>query len=261
MYAVKRIKQATILGTGKVLYKYMKLALVGLALMFSSISITMAASNSNAFITTWQTDISDYFNNYNDREIVIPAQGTGYNYSIDWGDDSHNDNVTGSIAHTNGQEGTYSVSITGVFPHFYTAAENHTRLRLVSIEQWGDIQWRSIESAFLWCNNLVLNATDQPGLSQVSSMKNMFSFANLVNRNINHWDVSSVTSINGMFAHAFKFNRSLASWDTSSVLNMSSMFASASSFNHPIEGSDISNVRDMRSMFKKNGGFKHSLSD
>ena len=44
-----------------------------------------------------------------------------------------------------------------------TVFENASRLR--SIDQWGDISWTTMESAFLDAGNMTYNATDAPDLS------------------------------------------------------------------------------------------------
>ena len=47
-------------------------------------------------IMTWKTDNEGVSG---DTEIMIPTTGDGYNYTIDWGDGTTSDNVTGSITH------------------------------------------------------------------------------------------------------------------------------------------------------------------
>ena len=68
------------------------------------------------FITTWKTDNQGASN---DNQITIPATGTGYDYSVAWGDRTTDSNVTGDITHTCATAGTYTVTITGAFPRIY----------------------------------------------------------------------------------------------------------------------------------------------
>lgn len=64
------------------------------------------------FITKWRTTI-------NNEIITIPATGSGYNYSVDWGDGNTSTGQTGDALHTYSLPGIYSVSITGTFPRIY----------------------------------------------------------------------------------------------------------------------------------------------
>ena len=105
----------------------------------------IASSNCplNAFVTTWQTDIEYQY----DNSITIPTQSGGYNYTIDWGDGNSDTAVTGDITHHYDTPGTYTVSITGDFPriHFNYGQD---RAKIISIDQWGDMEWLSMEDAF-----------------------------------------------------------------------------------------------------------------
>jgi hypothetical protein len=49
-----------------------------------------------------------------------------------------------------------------------------TRTYLTGVTQWGSTAWASMESAFRYCANLNITATDVPNLSSVSSMRSMF---------------------------------------------------------------------------------------
>src|SRR5690606_5787125 len=62
-----------------------------------------------AFVTRWEVKPDDL-------DIHIPTSGSGYNYSIDFGDGNSASNVTGAISHTYDSPGVYTVSITGSFP-------------------------------------------------------------------------------------------------------------------------------------------------
>ncbi|MEL0643111.1 BspA family leucine-rich repeat surface protein [Olleya sp. Ti.3.14] len=211
------------------------------------------------FITTWEvTDGS--------LDIEIPASTDpvySYNYSVDFGDGTIlSTNNIYSTSHTYAQAGTYTVSITGNYskPNF-TSASYLSQLKIKSIEQWGDIQWESMENAFRGCSNLVINATDAPDLSQVTSLKFMFGQAASLNQSINHWDVSTITNMEDMFQGASLFNQPLNNWDVSNVTNMKRMFFYATSFNQPINTWDVSNVEDMYGMFYQAHAFNQPLNN
>lgn len=218
------------------------------------------------FVTTWKTD-----NNGETEvnQIMIsthandPFENFTYNYNVDWGDGTSDSELTGDITHTYASAGTYTVSITGSFPglKFSTFSFQTDNEKLLSVEQWGDIQWQTMEDAFLDCTNLVINAEDAPDLSTVTDMNSMFSGAATFNQDISHWDVSSVTNMSGMFANADAFNQDISEWDVSSVTSMRAMFAGADTFNQNLSAWDVSSVTNMALMFKNARDFNGELND
>ena len=126
----------------------------------------------DAFITTWVTDNPG---TSNDNQITIPTHiDSSYNYIVDWGDGTLETGITGDATHTYSTSGTYTVKIKGSFPRIYF---NNTgdRRKLVSIDQWGNNTWESMDLSFWGCQSLMLNATDAPDLSNVTSLRRMFS--------------------------------------------------------------------------------------
>ena len=194
------------------------------------------------FITTWRTV-------WNKEEINIPTNsGSSYNYTVDWGDGSSDTHLAGDATHRYASPGIHTVTITGDFPHVYfdwSPGANKIR----TVEQWGDIQWASMERAFAGCKNLEINATDAPDLSAVTNMSFMFTKADAFNQDIGRWDVSNVTSMSLMFYGATAFNQDIGSWDVSNVTNMLGMFWNATAFNRDIGSWDVSNVTSMLGMF------------
>lgn len=195
------------------------------------------------FITTWQTTT--------DNEcITIPTfLGEYYDYEVDWGDGTTTTGHTGDATHTYISAGTYQVSILGDFPRIYF---NNTgdKDKIISIDQWGEIEWTSMENAFLGCTNLAGQATDTPVLAGVSSLSSMFRNASLFNQDIGDWDVSSVSDLSRMFDGATVFNQDIGSWNTINVTDMSRMFFNATSFDQDLSDWDVSNVSKMNLMFK-----------
>src|SRR5690625_7911682 len=104
---------------------------------------------------------------------------------------------------------TYRVEIKGTFPRLdFTAfdAASPDSLKLLSVKQWGDVRWESMEYAFARATNLEIHAADAPDLREVTSMKCMFAGAASVNSDFNPWNVSSVTSMASMFEMSIAFN-------------------------------------------------------
>ncbi len=228
------------------------------------------------FITTWEVQASDF--NGGDRVFFNASEDFTYNYSVDWGDGSVETGLTSDASHSYAADGTYTVKITGDFPHFST-----DYFRFESLEQWGDIVWESMEASF-FRDEFGINATDAPNLSSGPSFERMFADANIGNPNLNGWDVSTITNMSDMFSGsdfngdisdwdvsavtdmrsifsgARSFNNDLSNWNTSNVVNMRGMFASASAFNSPIGDWDVSKVTTMQSMFGGAKVFNQDLS-
>ena len=171
-----------------------------------------------------------------------------YNYSIDWGDGTTSSNVLDSKSHLYPNEGTYTISISGIYPRIDICP--------LSIEQWGDMQWSSMREVFDDCksNKILLNATDTPNLSHVTDMRGMF-YNNtdyedkfIFNETIGSWDVSNITNMEFMFYGNENFNQDISSWNISNVTNMESMFQSTN-FNQDISSWDVSNVTNMHQLF------------
>ena len=162
--------------------------------------ITVTRLSQDDFVTTWQTSGAD-------ESITIPTTGTGYDYTVDWGDGTaattHADaDASTDATHIYNMAGTYVVSISGTFPRIYFN-DGGDKDKIIAINQWGNNQvWTSMESAFSGASNLAGQATDVPNLSNVTNMASMFSNASSFNQDISKWDVSSVTDMNFMFSAA-----------------------------------------------------------
>ena len=207
-----------------------------------------AQDSTESFTTTWRTAAAS-------EEIYIPTKGgsdvTDYDFSINWGDGTEQDIMRDdpNPSHTYDAAGTFTVKITGTFPHFYLNNKADIRAKLLSVEQWGNIAWESMNSAFYGASNLTINATDVPDLSRVTDMAGMFWSATAFNQDIGAWNVSSVQYMSNMFLNARAFNQDIGAWNVSNVENMSAMFQVARAFNQDIGGWNVSNVENMSNMF------------
>lgn len=206
-----------------------------------------------SFITTWLVPSDNY-------EIKIPTTGSGYDYTVDWGDGTIEANFTGNAKHTYATAGTYTVKVSGDFPRIHFNGQNSAN-DILTIEQWGDIQWETMDEAFYDCVNLTLHASDAPDLSQVKNMNQMFWGATSMNSDLNHWDMSNVEETNAMFYEASAFNGDISSWNLSNVNNMRYMFFKAHSFNGDISNWDVSNVTNMEFLFYEAESFNGELNN
>ena len=202
------------------------------------------------FITTWVPTDNDivvphnpaYIGSYSYDFILTNISGTGGNAS--------SSGVSGGVTITGLTPGdTYQLEITGDFPAIYFNGNTTPASELMTIEQWGDISWQSMNNAFNRCQNLTITATDAPDLSTVTDMTSMFQSCNSLTGDFTGWDVSNVQNMSSLFSSAIGFDEDISGWDVSSVTNMSHMFDQAQTFNQAIGSWDVSNVQDMSFMF------------
>ncbi len=141
---------------------------IGIVMIVSCLNQAHAAP-SDDFVIVVKSD------NPGPSGFTIPTQGSGYNYNVDCNDDG----ILEATAQTGdytcdysalGGPGTHTVRIkdnsgnrTG-FPRisFNSAV---SRLKIISIAQWGTGTWDTMRSAFSNTSNMTVDATDVPDLS------------------------------------------------------------------------------------------------
>ena len=223
--------------------------------------------DTTSFITKWKTTTPS-------ESITIPTTGTGYNYTIDFGDGTVLTGQTGNVTHTYAVAGTYTVKISGTFPQMYFN-NGGDRLKIQSIEQWGTTSRSGVyQFTYYGCENLVANYTDRPNFANVTHVTNFFydckkfngslnginvsgvlkflSFfrgCTIFNQDISGWDVSSANDMGNMFRDALAFNQNISGWNVGNVTSMANMFRNATSFNQNLGGWNITKVTDMSNMF------------
>ena len=93
------------------------------------------------FITTWETKADG-------ESITIPTTGTGYSYTVNWGDGTSDTTIyTGNATHPYATIGEYDVKITGTFPRIYFN-NGGDKAKIIAIKSWGSIEWQSMADAF-----------------------------------------------------------------------------------------------------------------
>ncbi len=222
--------------------------------LFFIVSLFTAGFAQNEFITTWQTTSSN-------ETITIPTTGSGYNYTVAWGDGTEDTSITGDASHTFTTPGTYTVKIKGDFPRIYINGNFAARDKIISVDQWGTQQWTSMESAFRRCSLLVINATDAPDLSLAKSMKKMFEMtSSLVDHggNIGNWDVSTIENMEEVFDSS-NFNENISTWNVSAVKDFSSMFFRNTSFNQNLDSWNTSAGEVFSYMFQDATAFNGAI--
>ena len=225
-----------------------------------SAQVPLQIQAATPFVTTWKTDNEG---ESDDNQITITTSPNfEYNFNIDWGDGSANENITGDITHTYATPGEYQISITGRFPQTFFDFFNNTAdaNKLLSVDVWGNRVWLSMEFAFAGAANLVINDNQAPDLSRVTSMLGTFASAVNFTGDVSQWDVSNVTDMTGLFFSVENFNSDLSSWDVSNVTSMEFMFSEATAFNSDITQWDVSSVTNMASMFSNATAFNQDIS-
>lgn len=225
--------------------------------LLMAIAISSNLFAQKPFVTTWKTDNPGISK---DNQIAIPTIGFGYHYTVDWGDGHVESGITGDAIHLYKTPGTYEVAITGAFPSIYFNNAGD-RQKLLSVDQWGDINWKSMTRAFRGCANLKLKAKDAPNLKEVTDMSGMFEGAIRLNEPINHWNVSNVQNLSRMFKEAALFNQKLDGWKVDQVTDMSGLFWGATSFNQRIGSWDVNNVNNMSYMFWNAKAFNQEIGN
>ena len=225
-------------------------------MMFELGGSTARASNNalmpGAFVTTWQTTSAG-------ETITIPIDSFPGSYTVAWGDGNVTTH-TSHATHTYAAAGNHTVSISGDGLTMSLDSDRNNAAKLVSIDQWGDAQWKSMSRAFYTASNMIYNATDAPDLSEVTDMSLMFGSASSFDGDLSGWDVSGVKKMSSMFWGASSFNGNISTWDVSSVTDMYSMFNGASKFNGDLPEWDVSRVTNMESTFARAPVFDSDLS-
>ncbi|KAF2519310.1 BspA family leucine-rich repeat surface protein [Flavobacterium salilacus subsp. salilacus] len=227
-------------------------------LLFIFCFITYFINAQAPFITTWEVFSGD--------TIIVPIiedDDVPDSYTIDFGDGTVLTGQSGSVSHTYANSGIYTITISGNFSRirFIDNDDVVNATKLLTIEQWGDIEWTNMEAAFAGCSNLIIEATDVPDLNNVENMSNMFSNCSSLNQPLDNWDVSNVTNMAFMFLYASSFNQSLSNWDVSNVVGMDGMFSGATLFNQPLNSWNVSNVLNMSFMFSRADSFNKPLDN
>ena len=178
------------------------------------------------FIVTYDTN--------SNKTIKVPVKSDNGFFTIDWGDGNvttYYDDINVTPYTYKDTQDTHQVKIYGITSvihgnAFWTNGFNELHNQLLSIDQWGDTKWTSMNSAFTDCTNLTLNANDTPNLSNVTEMNQMFkNTAISTNSKMSEWDVSGVKNMSSLFYEASNFNQDISRWDVSNVETMSDMLS------------------------------------
>jgi len=157
--------------------------------------------------------------------FVLPVTDkSAGSYFVDWGDGGAEEEFTtiGNKSHTYAAQGTYQIKVRGGLTSliFNNAGD---RLKLIYIDQWGNIKLTSCNAMFYNCSNMNSRALDSPNTRNVLSMKLMFSGCTTFNQSLAHLYTANVTSMENMLSWCSSFKQSLATLSLASATNLSLM--------------------------------------
>jgi len=106
--------------------------------------------------------------------MEIPTYGSGYDYSVKWGDGVITSGHTTDASHTYAAHGVYTLEITGSFPQFYFFSAAYSN-KLISIDNWGNINYSTSQNrAFNGTINLASLSNDISWINAVTDISVMF---------------------------------------------------------------------------------------
>jgi surface protein len=190
------------------------------------------------FEMTWETTGGN-------QTLSLPLMnGQAYDFEIAWGDGLTGKYTASNLttaSHLYVDTGTYQIRVWGTFPQI---SFNNTgnKLNLLSIDQWGSIEWKSFANAFRGASNLDVLAEDIPHMAEVTGMAYMFAGTAVSSGNFVGWDTSNVVDMSYLFQNATKFNQPLGSWEVSNVTTMQNMFNGASVFDQNLSNWQLSSI-------------------
>lgn len=217
-----------------------------LLLIVLPILLMSAVGNAqDGFITTWETTTDG-------DSIIIPTNSvSSYDYTVNWGDGTTTSNHTENAKHIYSSKGIYTVEITGTFQRICFGCESSDNAKkLKTIEQWGNLDWSTMSSAFRNCSEMTYNATDVPRLTGfgIPRFTAMFANAKKFNGDISNWNVGSVIETSAMFEGATSFNQDLGSWNMTRIRFATRMFDDSgmdpANYNATLAGWASQNLRE-----------------
>ena len=231
----------------------MMFMLVTLFMMLSQISYAAASD----MITEWTIPSTN-------TAIKLPAQGTGLNITVDWGDGSATETFTTSFpTHNYATAGTYEIKVWGTCPQWgnyssstvSTTSNYYTYTQyLTKVKQFGELN--TTRYGFAQCKKLTEvsgdNLVKEKTFEKVTDMSYMFSnCSGLTSLNVSKFDTSNVTSMSFMFYNCSNLTSlDVSKFDTSKVTRMSYMFYYCSNLTSlDVSKFDTSNVTSMSYMF------------
>lgn len=160
--------------------------------------------------------------------FVLPTIGAGYDATVDWGDGTTTELIgsPGNVTKVYSEAKEYQISITGTFPRIYFN-NGGDRLKLKSIDNWGNIQWQSFERAFYGCSNLVT----AHGIADTSAvMRFDYAFngcSSLQTLDVSGWNTEKVKNFQEAFRNCSILKGDFSSLSIKAATNLFLMFSNS----------------------------------
>ena len=175
---------------------------------------------------------SDNAGTSNDDQFTLPLPSAGtYDCVIDWGDGGAPEakNTNTSVTHTfAGGAGTYTITISGTFPQIYFN-NGGDKLKLLSVEDLGDVGWTSFINAFYGCASMTSFDGGTTNTASVTTMHYMFNgCSGLTSLDVSGFDTALVTTMHYMFSGCSGLTSlDVSGFDISSMTSATNMFLSS----------------------------------
>lgn len=215
------------------------------------------------FVSTWKTDNLSSGSS-TATQVKLPLVSTGnYNFVVEWGDGTQSTITAWNVGNTHAYSvaGTYQITIKGTCDGWQFNSTGD-RLKLLSVQTWGNLRLGDTGRYFGGCSNLDLTGvTDILNLTGTLSLYYAFGGCTALTTvgRMNEWDTSNVTSMRLVFQQATNFNQNIGAWNVSNVTNMQLMFSQATNFNQNIGTWNVGKVTDMQGTFSQAINFNQNI--
>ena len=219
------------------------------------------------------------------RTVTLPlydsAPAVTYDFTINWGDGSSEDNVTAAddserIHEFPEDAGTviYTVTMSSV-EHSgsddrvgnFKFNNSGDKLKLTKITNWGSYIF-VIDDAFWGCEELEITAEDAPDLSLCTAAAGLgHAFDNCLKitsiGDAAAWDVSGIKAFNYMFESCILFNQDIGMWNVTASTTFAAMFQNCWAFNQDISPWTLNTSAEisLSNLFTSATIFNHNLND
>lgn len=191
-----------------------------------------------------------------DETFTIPTRNIGsYSCSVDWGDGQTSEVTawdSANLAHSYSEAGTHTIRVSGTFPAIFFNFSGD-RLKMRTVEQFGDVGWLTFDQALYGCQNLTDVTSGTCDVSGVTSFNRMLrACSGLQSVDLSTFNVAAGAVLSEFFRDASSSDLSeidLSGLADSAPIQVQGMFRNCGSppFNViGLEDIDVSNVQANR---------------
>ncbi len=206
------------------------------------------AYDQNAFVTTWKSPKA--------TELQFPLKGK--NVEIKWYKEGQEASATTVAATSYEIEEPFRFQVEAGMAYYVEIKGGLEAVQVLTsyaelqtVEHWGKIEWRRLNSAFKNCSSLLVKATDVPNLSKCTTVSSMFNgCTSLTTINAASWDVKDVSYFDAMFSRCINFDDDVTNWNMQRARTITSMFENCIKFNRDLEKWKLPEITNYSYMFK-----------